>query len=65
MGKRSLSKTKKEIAMGKAGPAAMPITQKVHSNKSATKAEICPECGMPIGPKGNCMRTYLHVRGGK
>lgn len=51
--------------MGKAGPAAMPITQKVHSNKSATKAEICPECGMPIGPKGNCMRTYLHVRGGK
>lgn len=51
--------------MGMSGPTAMPITQKVHANKSSTKAPICPECGMEYGPKGNCTRTYLHVRGGK
>lgn len=51
--------------MGKAGPAVMPITQKVHSKKSAAKAEICPTCKKPIGSQCDCSSGYLHVRGGK
>ena len=51
--------------MGMSGPTAVPITQKVHSNKSSTKEEICPTCKEPIGKMGSCTRTYLYVRGGE
>lgn len=50
--------------MGMSGPAAVPITQKVHSKKSASKEDICETCKKPIGAQCSCSSGYVHVRGG-
>lgn len=50
--------------MGMSGPAAVPITQKVHSKTSASKEAICETCKKPIGQQCKCSSKYIHVRGG-
>lgn len=50
--------------MGMSGPTAVPITQKVHSQTSGAKSEICETCKKPIGAQCNCSSGYVHVRGG-
>ena len=58
-GKKKLIKNKRKNNMD------LPITKKVHANKSAVKSEICETCKKPIGMQCNCSSGYLHIRGSK